>query len=456
MADLSEQHSSTHQRWWICLCHLLWQGLRYFWSIIVVGLVLNIVAPLIPLEDVIKWIVQNLLIAIPLSIGIILLTLITGTVDRLHSVVRPIIKQVKRMLPYGVMVVLIGIAIVSLLIPVSLSTVAITLIPLGTIACILLLILFFIQILSWGLTQPSKTGQDQHRSTNIMSRRSFLRLTYLSVNVGVAIASGYLIARLQALLALLFPPPIIVTVIYSTEKEGWLRDATDKFNRTTRGIQVDLVDERGSLDAVEKILEGVPDRPTVWSPASFLELHLLSTKWKQKYPDRQEIVTYTDPSALQGIVHSPLVFAIWQSRANVLSNALTASPPYNAIDWPNIHDILLLKNWSKIHGDSSWGEVKFGQTQPDLSNSGLLAITLMAYAYFNDKESKLEPPISQIPSFRNSLMILRIRYGASARALAHLWTPSSSAVPAGSTLSLLMRIWFLRESQRQQGAMSLC
>lgn len=146
MADLSEQHSSTHQRWWICLCHLLWQGLRYFWSIIVVGLVLNIVAPLIPLEDVIKWIVQNLLIAIPLSIGIILLTLITGTVDRLHSVVRPIIKQVKRMLPYGVMVVLIGIAIVSLLIPVSLSTVAITLIPLGTIACILLLILFFIQI----------------------------------------------------------------------------------------------------------------------------------------------------------------------------------------------------------------------------------------------------------------------------------------------------------------------
>lgn len=59
---------------------------------------------------------------------------------------------------------------------------------------------------------------------------------------------------------------------------------------------------------------------------------------------------------------------------------------YGSIDWPGIHDALVLKNgWADIGGPADWGQVKFGQTRPDQSNSGLLSITLLAYAFYKEQ-----------------------------------------------------------------------
>jgi len=59
---------------------------------------------------------------------------------------------------------------------------------------------------------------------------------------------------------------------------------------------------------------------------------------------------------------------------------------YGKIDWPAVHSAVTLKNgWSDIAGNPAWQLVKFGQTRPDQSNSGLLTITLLAYAANNEQ-----------------------------------------------------------------------
>lgn len=165
---------------------------------------------------------------------------------------------------------------------------------------------------------------------------------------------------------------------YSTEKADWIEAAVKAFHQSNptvnnQAIQV-VLDPRGSVEAQDGILNGSL-QPTIWSPASFLELNQLSSTWKQKNGGK-EILVSTGDLLPKSLVFSPLVFAVWQERANVLQHK------YGSIDWPTLHDALILKNgWSDIGGPAEWGLVKFGQTHPAQSNSGLLSITLLAYAY---------------------------------------------------------------------------
>src|SRR5262249_20570476 len=139
-------------------------------------------------------------------------------------------------------------------------------------------------------------------------------------------------------------------------------------------------------------------RPTIWSPASSLELNLLNTRWMKKYPG-QPIYHHTGPLAPQNPVHSPLVLAVWQKQANWL-----AGSQYHALTWQNIHDLVfLLHDWSQVGGDSSLGRIKFGQTQPDLSNSGLMTLTLIAYSYFHEQAGLTPQDISNNAGFRTFL-----------------------------------------------------
>ena len=177
---------------------------------------------------------------------------------------------------------------------------------------------------------------------------------------------------------------ITVNFTFSTEKDAWIKAATDAFHQSTptlnsKAIQI-VLDERGSVDGHDKILSGAI-QPTAWSPASFLELNQLSTDWQQKHTN-QDIIINSGDLEPQSLVSSPLVFAIWKERAQVLQNYYGA----NNIDWSAIHSALTLKNgWIDIGGQQDWGLVKLGQTRPDSSNSGLLTITLLAYSYFKEQ-----------------------------------------------------------------------
>jgi hypothetical protein len=174
---------------------------------------------------------------------------------------------------------------------------------------------------------------------------------------------------------------ISVPFTCSTEKVDWMTAAVNAFHQSNatiggKTIQIEL-DLRGSLDGQQKILNGAI-QPIIWSPASFLELNQLITAWEQTHAGKDVIILSGDLQPRQ-LVFSPLVFAAWQDRSEVLLRQ------YSSIDWPSIHEALKLGSWADIGGQSTWGPVKFGHTRPDKSNSGLLAVTLLAYSFFKEQ-----------------------------------------------------------------------
>jgi serine/threonine protein kinase len=174
---------------------------------------------------------------------------------------------------------------------------------------------------------------------------------------------------------------ITVDFLYSTEKDQWLQAAIDRFHKSDAAIYQGKAirirpDSNGSLSLVDSILNG-DVKPVAWSPASVIELNQLINSWQKKYPG-QQITNIIDA---QPLVKSPLVFAVWEDRAQILLNH------YKSIDWATLHDAMPRK-WADIGGPEDWQLVKFGQTSPAESNSGLLTVLLMAYA-FSKKERNL-------------------------------------------------------------------
>ncbi|WP_223258438.1 substrate-binding domain-containing protein [Thermogemmatispora tikiterensis] len=176
---------------------------------------------------------------------------------------------------------------------------------------------------------------------------------------------------------------ITLSFVYSTEKESWISAAVAAFNQrglTLGGKRISLpqAEERGSLDARDRILNGQL-RPIIWSPASTLELNQLNDAWKAAHGGKEIVASSADLSP-RSLVFSPLVFAVWEERARLLLQH------YRVIDWEAIHSAVLLKNgWQDLGGPGDWGQIKLAQTRPDQSNSGLLSITLLAYAYFHQQ-----------------------------------------------------------------------
>jgi ABC-type Fe3+ transport system substrate-binding protein len=82
---------------------------------------------------------------------------------------------------------------------------------------------------------------------------------------------------------------------------------------------------------------------------------------------------------------TPLVFVVWEDRGDVLAKAAKG-----VISWKTIHKAVTAnEGWPAIKGDSKWGFVKLGHTDPTRSNSGLQALLLMTLEYY-DKQKGLE------------------------------------------------------------------
>lgn len=187
---------------------------------------------------------------------------------------------------------------------------------------------------------------------------------------------------------------ISISFTCSTEKVDWMQASVEAFHNSgaTLGgktIQIEL-DLRGSVDAQQKILNGTI-QPIIWSPASLLELNQLNAAWQQAHAGKDIIITSGNLQPKE-LVFSPLVFAVWQERAQILLKH------YTSIDWPSIHNALTQKSWSDIGGNDNWGQVKFGHTRPDQSNSGLLTITLLAYSFFQEQRGLTIPQVDD-PGF---------------------------------------------------------
>ena len=171
------------------------------------------------------------------------------------------------------------------------------------------------------------------------------------------------------------PQPIVVSLLYSTEKDGWLKDTIASFEATQpqiegRPIKVNLK-PLGSREIYLAVLDGT-EKPDLISPASSLQISVL-----QDLSIRKNGTSPVAAADCRSAFSTPLVLVAWKERADVLWGA---NPGTDL--WHRLHDILIdPAGWSKYGKD--WGYVKFGQTDPLKSNSGLMAILLMTYSYFN-------------------------------------------------------------------------
>ena len=184
--------------------------------------------------------------------------------------------------------------------------------------------------------------------------------------------------------------PIEIGIAYGTEKRNWLEWAAGQFAATAEGrrIQVRLI-PLGSVEGAHAILDG-DRRIHVWSPASSLYREAFVRDWEAKYqgnPIQKE----------EALALTPMVLVMWRSRYE----AFTGKSPEVSLRtiW---YAMQARQGWATIAGKPQWGRFKFGHTNPNQSNSGLMTLILLAYS-FGDKTAGLSVREIVAPQFQDYL-----------------------------------------------------
>jgi hypothetical protein len=208
-------------------------------------------------------------------------------------------------------------------------------------------------------------------------------LLYLLLTLGVLVAA-LAVPQVRAfayapLRDLIVPPPepIVVSVLYSTEKAEWMATAVERFRATNprldgHPIELDLK-KMGSREMYLDVLDGA-EQPDLISPASSLQISLLEDLSASKFG--RPVVDSQNTETCHPVLETPLVLVAWKERADVL----WGEDP-NSHLWLRLHEAVTSETWDN-YGHPEWGYIKFGQTDPLRSNSGFQTLLLMTYNYF--------------------------------------------------------------------------
>jgi ABC-type Fe3+ transport system substrate-binding protein len=216
-----------------------------------------------------------------------------------------------------------------------------------------------------------------------------LFLVYLALNL-VVLAAALAIPQIRPLayaplrdLILPLPDPIIVSVLYSTEKAEWMAQAVDRFqasNPRLDGHPIELeLKKMGSREMYLAVLEGT-EQPDLISPASTLQIRLLEDLSSRQFG--APMVDARDPEMCRPVLETPVVLVTWKDRATVL----WGDDPNGSL-WLRLHDALVDPRGWAAFGHPEWGYIKFGHTNPLKSNSGFQTLLLMTYNYLGKIDS---------------------------------------------------------------------
>jgi Ca-activated chloride channel family protein len=172
-------------------------------------------------------------------------------------------------------------------------------------------------------------------------------------------------------------PIVEIGIAYGTEKKNWLTWAVHEFAATPEGqkIKINLI-PKGSLEGAQAVYRDNDKRINVWSPASALFTDVFVQEWQAQHGNnpilREEKLALT-----------PMVFVLWDERYQ----ALARNKRYTPISFGTIRAALQEKEgWQAIAMQPDWGLFKFSHTYPNQSNSGLMALVLLAYDHFNKSQ----------------------------------------------------------------------
>ena len=167
------------------------------------------------------------------------------------------------------------------------------------------------------------------------------------------------------------PDSIQLLFTYGSEKERWIKEVTDRFNREDhrasggKRMFVRAV-PMGSGELISEILDGAR-QPHIISPASSAYIKLGNAQSQTR--TGKELIGSTD-----NLVLSPVVIAMWKPMAEAIG---WGKKP---IGWSDILSLATNQKGWAAYGYPQWGQFKFGHTHPEYSNSGLISLFAEVYA----------------------------------------------------------------------------
>ena len=193
---------------------------------------------------------------------------------------------------------------------------------------------------------------------------------------------------------------------YGSEKEEWIKEATERFNRSnpkTPAGQPLYVRHLpiGSGECMEGVLSG-KIRAHLVSPASAIFIKTANAEYRAR--TGKDLVADTE-----NLVLSPVVIAMWEPMAKAIGWGT------KSVGWA---DILALakdkRGWAALEMPQ-WGGFKLGHTHPEYSNSGLISLIAEVYAGAGktaglNLEDVLKPEVAE---FLQSIESAIVHYGAS-------------------------------------------
>lgn len=179
-----------------------------------------------------------------------------------------------------------------------------------------------------------------------------------------------------------------ITMLYTSDEADWLNKVTPAFNDkkvklpsgSIVAVQLQPYEDNAALTAIANHTI----TPTIWSPASTLWINQMNSQWLAQ-GNTGDLLLRSGQYAAAPLVLSPIVFVMWEERATPFIEK------YGSVDWNTIQQAVstpggwatICKDVKQTTCDPAWGNVKYGQTNPNVSNSGLAALTLASYSFLS-------------------------------------------------------------------------
>jgi Ca-activated chloride channel family protein len=178
---------------------------------------------------------------------------------------------------------------------------------------------------------------------------------------------------------------ITISIANAATKQEWMRQAIAEFNR--RSLSESILQVTGRPVVVENLQEVVDGKssdyrsgtmvtdtlsrkikPTVLSPGDESWISVLKRDWRAV--DGKAITNGEAPV----LVRTPLVLAMWQSRARALGCWPIVEP---GCTWERVRALSESAEGWKRHGQPAWRRLKLGYGYAGESNSGTMSMVLM-------------------------------------------------------------------------------
>jgi Ca-activated chloride channel family protein len=158
-----------------------------------------------------------------------------------------------------------------------------------------------------------------------------------------------------------------ITIAYSPEKEGWLKERISAFNATDTKINGQPVFVEGvnkSSGVARTEIKTGQLQTTIWSPSASTWLEVL----------KQESGNPNVAVSNKPLVLTPVVISMWKPMAEAMGY------PNKPIGWGDMLELINdPQGWGKF-GHPEWGRFSWGHTDPEISTSALSTLLAEFYA----------------------------------------------------------------------------